>query len=146
MRVQVAAYLQAPAAECPLGLGEAHRPVRVAGFPRDQVAGCPPGQAADFQQVLVAGCPPARGAACLLARGAVFLQGQAVVFQLAPGVGCTLDRHPILIAATYLHGQYSLKNSKREVCSTMPTSSNPICDKSAGMPNKGMQATAYGGA
>ncbi len=114
MLVQVAAYLQVPVAECPLGLGEAHRPVRVAGF----------------QQVLVAGCPPARGAVSRLAREVVFRQGPEADFQLAPEVGCVLDLRPILIAATYLHGQFSLKNSKTEVCSIMPTSSNPICDMS----------------
>ena len=126
MLIQVVAYIQAPAEECLLGPGVAHRPVQGVGFPLDQVAGCTRGQVVDFQQALVVGCPPAREAASLLDQGAVFLQGSAVVFQLAPKVGCTLDRHLNLIAATYLHGQYLSKNSKREICNIFPTSSNPF--------------------
>jgi hypothetical protein len=126
MLVQVVAYIQAPAVECLLGMGVAHRLVRGVGFPLDQVAGCPWGQMVDFQPVLVVVCPPARGAASLLVQGAVFLQGLVVDFQLTPEVGCILGRHLNLIEATYLHGQYLSKNSKKEVCSILPTSSNPF--------------------
>ena len=107
-------YLQALEAVCRLDLGAGHLPVRVVGFPLDQVAGC----------------PPALVVASLLDRVAVFLQGRAVVFQLGLEVECALDRHLNRIAATYPLGRYLLSIWKKEVCSLTPTSSNPTCDES----------------
>lgn len=135
-------YLQALAAVCRLDLAVGHLPVRVVGFPLDQVAAYSPDQTADSQRALVGGCPPVRVVVCPLDLVAVFLQDLAVVFQLGLEVECPLGLHPT--AATYPLGPYLLRNWRKEVCSNIPTSSNPTCDKSV-VPNPSFQRTAYGG-
>jgi hypothetical protein len=102
--------------------GGGHLLVPVEAFPQDLAGACQQAQAAD--------CRLGQGVDCLRVLVAdyqpvpvvVSLRGKVEGSQLVPAEGCALDRHPILIAATYLHGQYLSKNSKREVCSIMLTS------------------------